>query len=115
MRLVHAVGLLAFVGAVAVVLWPLHANGVRGSALAPRYHGFYVGVADFAPLPAHPTKSYLRRHGVRLPEDVVADRRRAAAVVLVAGLAAATAVGASGAVAASGGVAPSRRAKPASG
>ena len=87
--------LIAFAGALAVALWPIHANGVSGSALVPRY-ARYWGWAGYAPLPTGRTLTIadLRRAGVRVPQDVVADRRREAAVVLVAGLAVTLAVGA---------------------
>lgn len=60
--------------AVAVLLWPLHANGVEGSALMPRYSE-YFGFAAYGVLPEHPTDADLRRAGVRLPQDVVWHRR----------------------------------------
>ena len=96
-RLVLLAGASAVVAAAFVALWPLHAAGVSGNALAPRYHAF--AWETFAPLPAHPTFAELRRAGVRIPQDVVANRRRAAAVVLVAGLAVTLALGAAGGVA----------------
>ena len=80
------VGLIAILAALGVAAWPLHARGVTGNALSPHYHSYYVGISSYDPIPAHVSLSYLRHHGVRVPQDVVADRRRAAAAVLVFGL-----------------------------
>lgn len=76
------VGFLGLCAAVAVLLWPLHGNGVSGSALMPRY-SHYIGLTAFGPLPDHPTAADLRRAGVRLPQDVVAHRQHIGFGVLV--------------------------------
>jgi hypothetical protein len=81
------VGLGVAAGAVALglALWPLHSNGLRGNAIAPRY-STYVGFYSLTPLPAHPTKADLRRAGVTLPRDRVANRRRDAGTLAAVGI-----------------------------
>jgi hypothetical protein len=76
---------LVLAGATAAV-WPLRANGVRGSAIAPHYRDFYVGVTSYQPLPQHVTVAQLRRLGARLPGDAVDQRRRLAAGLAATGL-----------------------------
>lgn len=68
------IGAAALLAAVSVLLWPLRANGVTGSAIAPRYSRF-VGFFAYEVLPRHPTAAQFRRAGVQLPQDVVAHRR----------------------------------------
>ena len=76
-RVAAAIGVAGIVAAVVIGFWPLHANGVSGSALRPHYGGmFYVGFYASGPLPDDPTPADLRRAGVRLPVDVVHDRRQ---------------------------------------
>jgi hypothetical protein len=76
-RVVLSVAALALVvSASLVVLWPLSATGVSGSALTPRYHDF--GFWSFEPLPRYATTTDLRHAGIRLPQDVVAHRRHIA-------------------------------------
>ena len=79
-----ALGFAGVVVAGVVVLWPLHANGVSGSALRPHYTGF--GWTTYAALPDHPTASDFRRAGVRLPQDVVEHRRHMAELVAALGV-----------------------------
>lgn len=67
-----------------MMLWPLHANGLSGTALRPHYSDF--GWFAYAPLPTHPTPADLRDAGVTLPQDLVATRRRQAAELGGAGL-----------------------------
>ena len=92
-----AVALTLVAAAVAVLLWPLHANGVSGSALTPRY-SHYFGISSAEPIPEHPTKADLRRAGVRLPQDVVTHRRHIALALVAAGLTLAAATAASSAL-----------------
>lgn len=65
----------------ALLLAPLHVNGVSGSALMPHYSEHFA-VATFGPLPRNATFADLRRAGVRLPRDVVAHRRHLAYLVV---------------------------------
>jgi hypothetical protein len=83
-RVAIAAGIVLIAVAVAVVVWPLHANGVTGMALRPHYHDF--GFTSPDQLPLHLTKADLRRAGVRLPEDVVAHRRHLAELLAAIGL-----------------------------
>jgi hypothetical protein len=78
--------LVALAGALVVLLWPLHANGVSGTALLPRYHDFGWVAYDGPSLPADRplTLDDLRHAGVRVPQDVVERRRRIAAVEFAA-------------------------------
>jgi hypothetical protein len=84
---VTTVGCAVAVLAVALVLalWPLHSNGLRGDAIAPRYSR-YVGFYSYAPLPAHPTEADFRRAGITLPRDRVANRRRDAGTLAAVGI-----------------------------
>ena len=91
------VGIALAVGAVVVLImacvvliWPIHGNGVRGSALLPRYSDF--GFVTEQPLPDHASTADLRRAGIRLPQDIVWHRRHVA-FGLLAGAVAAGAVG----------------------
>ena len=79
-RILAVLGLLLLATAAALMLWPLHADGVRGNAFRPRYTSF--GVEAYAPLPTHPTHADFVRLGITPPHDVVHDRR-----VLSAGIA----------------------------
>lgn len=72
------------VAAVAVLLWPIHANGVTGNAVRPHYEDY--GWFAYAPTPEHPTTDDLRAGGVRVPQDVVAARRHLAAGIAAAGV-----------------------------
>jgi hypothetical protein len=82
-----AVLLLSVAAAAAVLLWPLSGLGVSGNALKPHYsREFVFGVSTYEPLPKNPSARDLRRAGIVLPKDRVADRRRQAAEVLAAGL-----------------------------
>lgn len=74
-----AIGALGLVAGLAFAFWPLNANGVSGNAVTPHYRAFQFGVYASSPLPPNPSRGYLRSLGVRLPQDVVADRRQAAA------------------------------------
>lgn len=69
---------------VVMAFWPLHADGVRGSALRPRYSDF--GWFSYTPMPSHVTVADLSAAGVRTPFDVVDERRRLAGGVVAAGL-----------------------------
>ncbi|HTZ43435.1 MAG TPA: hypothetical protein VMB79_06195 [Jatrophihabitans sp.] len=84
-RVTLAAGLALFLAAVVVLLWPLRADGVTGSALRPHYAGF--GWTTFVPLPPHPTEADLRAAGVPLPQDAVAHRRHVARALGLPGLA----------------------------
>lgn len=90
--LVPVVACLVVAGIVLAV-WPLHANGVSGTAIAPRYHAFEVGVSSYRPLPEHVTIAELRRLGVRVPQDAVEERRRLAAALIAAALVVGAAAG----------------------
>jgi len=83
-RLVAVLGLALLAAAVAVMLWPLHANGVSGNAFQPHYSDF--GRYSYVSLPAHPTHADFVRAGITVPQDVVRDRRLLAAAVAGAGL-----------------------------
>jgi hypothetical protein len=76
---------LAVAAAAAVLLWPLDASGVTGNAVRPDYRDF--GWFAYAPIPDHPTTDDLRDAGVRVPQDVVDDRRRLATALAATGLA----------------------------
>jgi hypothetical protein len=81
------VAALSPAAALAVLLWPVSGPGVSGNALRPHYsREFAFGVSASAPLPDHPTAKDLRRAGIVLPKDRVADRRRQAAEAFAAGL-----------------------------
>jgi hypothetical protein len=81
------------VAGLVVALWPLHANGVSGNALAPKHHPFDVGVYSYRPLPEHVTIGALRGLGVHVPQDDIDRRRRIAAALVAAGLVTAGAAG----------------------
>ncbi len=79
-----ALGQAGVAGGIVLAFWPIHHNGVSGNAITPHYGDF--GWFAYAPLPAHPSLEDLRRGGVTVPQDVVAERRRGAAVVAAAGV-----------------------------
>lgn len=83
-RIALLLAALALAAAGAVLLWPLHATGVSGNALRPSYSDF--GWFAYAPMPEHPTTDDLRAGGVRVPQDVVSERRRIALGLGVVGL-----------------------------
>ena len=74
----------AVAAASAVLLSPIHANGVTGNAVRPHYEDY--GWFAYAPTPEHPTTDDLRAGGVRVPQDVVAARRHLAAGIAAAGI-----------------------------
>ncbi len=74
-------GLLLVTAAAAILLWPLHAPGLRGTALRPRYSQFTVAVARFSP--GSPTLAEL---GIAIPARTVDHRREAVAVLGVPGV-----------------------------
>ena len=82
--LLSSIALACLGVAAAVLLWPLHANGVSGSALRPHYRDF--GFATDQSVPENPTFDDLRRAGIRLPQDVVSHRRHIAELVGVLGV-----------------------------
>jgi hypothetical protein len=99
-RGVVALGLAAVVAALVLALWPLHGNGVSGSALRPHIAREF-GFTTYKPLPANPTRSQLRAAGIVFPSDVVERRRHQAAAIGALGLivvVAAVAMGTTGAV-----------------
>ena len=67
---VTALGIVGMLAGIGLSLWPMHANGVHGSAFRPKYVEF--GWEGYQPFPTHPTLSQLRATGVRIPQDVVA-------------------------------------------
>jgi len=75
-RLSGVTGFAAAALALALLLWPLNAPGVRGSALTPHYRDF--GWYAYVPLPKHPTLADFRRAGIPLPMDKVHRRRTTA-------------------------------------
>jgi hypothetical protein len=84
-RTLVGLGAAAVAVALTLALWPLHSNGLRGNAIAPRY-STYIGFYSYTPLPAHPTEADFRRAGITLPRDRVANRRRDAGVVTAVGI-----------------------------
>jgi hypothetical protein len=83
-RWLTAAGLLTVLGGVVLALWPIHANGVDGTALTPRYKDF--GWYAATPLPPHATFADLRSAGITPPQDVVTERRRDAGIIGAVGL-----------------------------
>jgi hypothetical protein len=79
-----AAGLLTVLAGVVLALWPIHANGVDGTALTPHYKDF--GWYAATPLPSHPTFADLRSVGITPPPDVVNERRRDACIIGAVGL-----------------------------
>ena len=76
-------GAALVVAALAALLWPLRADGLRGNALRPTYGDF--GWFAYAPVPDHPTTDDLRAAGVRVPQDAVARQREVAAALAAGG------------------------------
>lgn len=82
-----ALGVIGVVAGLVIALLPLHANGVSGNAFTPQYRSFAFAFNADSPAPPHPSRDYLRSQGVRLPQDVVADRRSEAQWTASAGAA----------------------------
>jgi len=80
-RLLAGYGLALIVLAAALLVWPLRGTGIDGNALFPQYSEFSFGWSAYAPMPANPSPEDLRRAGVPLPRDSVAQRRAQAGVV----------------------------------
>ena len=78
-------GACTILAACLVMLWPLRANGVSGTALRPHYSE-YLGFNTPISLPLNPTNDELRHAGVRLPRDVVWHRRHIAEALLGSGV-----------------------------
>jgi hypothetical protein len=78
---VMADGVVALVGAFVILLLPLDADGVSGSALRPHYRDQVVGISISGPLPDWFTASSLPMGGFEIPQDVVAHRRHVAELV----------------------------------
>jgi hypothetical protein len=91
-RLAISGGLLVLATAAVLAIVSMRGNGLAGNAVRPQYRAYYVGVASYQPLPAHPTSADLRRRSVTIPQDLVRSRRYLVAAVGVTG-AAATALG----------------------
>lgn len=68
-----------------IALWPISGDGVSGNAIRP--HSSDFGWFAYSPLPIHPSPSDLRRAGVTVPHDLVAVRRRNAALLAALGVA----------------------------
>jgi hypothetical protein len=78
-RVLAAVAVVFVVLAV-LLLGPIHATGVRGTALRPHYVSFYVGFYSYAPLAGSAgTKAALAQAGITAPSVAVRRRREAAA------------------------------------
>jgi hypothetical protein len=88
-QLLLTVGFVAILSAAVMVVWPLHANGVSGSALVPHYKDF--GFQSYVSLPRYASLADLRRAGLPLPQDAVAHRRDLVYWVLGCGIALAAA------------------------
>jgi hypothetical protein len=84
-RVLTAVAIVVFALAV-LLLGPIHATGVRGTALHPRYVPFYVGFYSFTPAGPGGAKAALAQAGITAPD--VAVHRRVEAAVGLAGVAA---------------------------
>lgn len=80
-----AAGGLLVLAAVLVLVWPLRANGLSGSALNPHYREF--GFTSYLPLPERPTHAQLRAAGLVLPQDVVERHRHWAELLAAVGAA----------------------------
>lgn len=72
-RLLLGVGLVGVLTGVALLLWPLDATGVTGSALRPHFHD--LGWVTAHPMPVHPSRQQLRAAGIAVPQDAVHRRR----------------------------------------
>ena len=83
-RMLVATAVLAVTVAV-LLLGPIHATGVRGTALHPRYVSFYVGAWSYEPLPTGPqaTNTVLKSLHITPPQTAV-HRRLEGAVAAVA-------------------------------
>ena len=87
---------LALVAASAVLLLvPMKAHGLSGSALFPHYTRF--GWFSYTPLPSHPTNADFARAGIVLPQSRVHQRRELAASFLVGAVVVGAAAGAAAA------------------
>ena len=78
-RAVLLAGALLCAAALIVLLWPLSATGVEGTALWPHYVPF--GWTTYHALPAHPTAVELRQAGIPQPHTTVAHLRHIAEVL----------------------------------
>lgn len=81
-RALLASGTLGLLAAVVLALAPV--DGVSGNALSPASSDF--GWFAYEPLPDRPTVDDLRRAGVPVPQDAVADRRVLVGTIGGAGL-----------------------------
>jgi hypothetical protein len=89
-RVLAALAVVLVTGAV-LLLGPIHATGVRGTAVRPHYVPFYVGFYSVTPLAGSAgTKAALAQAGITAPDVAVRRRREAAAAAI------ACAVGVSG-------------------
>jgi hypothetical protein len=79
------VGVLGVLGGLVVALWPIHANGVSGNALSPSY-AREIGFESYVALPEHPTAKDFAAAGLRLPAEVVSQRRHNAEAIALIGL-----------------------------
>ncbi|HEY0869696.1 MAG TPA: hypothetical protein VGD55_04815 [Acidothermaceae bacterium] len=77
---------VVFVAVAVLLLGPIHATGVRGTALHPRYVPYYVGFFSYSPAGPANAKAALAQAGITAPD--VAVHRRIEAAVASAGVAA---------------------------
>ena len=80
-RWAAVLGVTGLVIGLALALAPIHANGVNGNAISPRYGDFEIGFNSYRPMPDRYTTDDLRAAGVRMPTDAVSERRREVALV----------------------------------
>jgi hypothetical protein len=74
---------IVFVVLAALLLGPIHATGVRGTALQPHYVPFYVGFYSYAPLAGSAdAKAVLKQAGITAPSVAVRRRRETAAAAI---------------------------------
>jgi hypothetical protein len=83
-RLLGGLGAAALLAGLALLLVPIHGNGVTGTAVHPRYGEF--GFSTYRSLPEHFTVADLHRIGIRTPGQVVHDRRLYSTTAIAAGL-----------------------------
>ncbi len=81
-----AAATIVLIALAALLLGPIHATGVRGTALHPRYVPFYVGFYSYTPTGPANANAALAQAGITAP-DVAVHRRIEAAVAATVGAA----------------------------